>query len=249
MTKNYRRKYSWRKRNIFFISLITLIGVIIAFNIADVISSMIIGRGSIFYNGNMYIPSKTFYAISCENFAKKDDAIAFAGTVASKGGAGFVYQSGDYYVLLSMYSSQVDAQSVKEKLKEDKIDAKIININIPKLDIKFSDSDKNISKLAGEFLDCFEFLYDIAVKYDSGNLTYDQCKLYLATKVADLEYAKGLHPTTKEGLEIKNKALKTIELIKNLTLVSKEGYLFNSSIKYVYFQIVFDYIALCKSIS
>lgn len=249
MTKIYRKKYSGQKRGFLFVIFILAIGLIVAFNVADVISSMIIGKGSIFYNGIMYISSKTFYAISCDNFAKKDDAITLAGTVASKGGAGFVYQSGDYYVLLSMYSSQVDAQSVKEKLKEDKINAKIININIPKLEIKFSESDKNISKLAKEFLDCFEYLYDIAVKYDAGSLTYEQCRVYFTTKIAELEYVKGLDPTTKEGLEIKNKALKMIEMIKNLTLVSKEGYLLNSAIKYAYFEIVFDYIVLCKSIS
>ncbi len=249
MTKNYRRRYRGQKKGFFFLLSMLAIGVFIAFNIADIISSMIIGKGSIFYNGNMYIPSKTFYAISCGNFSKNDDAILQAGDVASKGGAGYVYHSGDYYVLLSMYASQVDAGSVKEKLKEDKIDAKIININIPKLTIKFSDSDKNLSKLSEEFLKTFEFLYDISIKYDSGSINYQQCKVYFTTKVAELEYAKNLSPTTKEGLVIKNKAIKMIELLKNLSLVQKDGYLLNSAIKYAYFEIVFDYISLCKSIS
>lgn len=248
MTKIYRRRFKGKRKSFLFIIFILLIGVIVAFNIADIISSMIIGKGSIFYNGNMYIPSKTFYAISCNSFSKKDDAILLAGDVASKGGAGYVYQSGDYYVLLSMYSSQVDAQSVKEKLKEDKIDAKIININIPKLEIKFSDSDKNVSLLAEEFLKVFEFLYDLSVKYDSGGISYEQCKVYLTTKIAELEFVKNLSPTTKEGLAVKNKSLKMVEILKNLTLVEKEGYLLNSSIKYAYFEIVFDYINLCKSI-
>ena len=63
-----------------------------------------------------------------------------------------------------------------------------------------------------------------------------------------VEFVKNLSPTTKEGLVVKNKSLKMVEILKNLTLVEKEGYLLNSSIKYAYFEIVFDYINLCKSI-
>ena len=77
MTKIYRRRFKGKRKSFLFIIFILLIGVIVAFNIADIISSMIIGKGSIFYNGNMYISSKTFYAISCNSFSKKDDAILF----------------------------------------------------------------------------------------------------------------------------------------------------------------------------
>ena len=249
MTKTYYRKSRTSKRGFFFLLIMIMLGVFIAFNIADIVSSFIIGKGSIFYNGNMYISSKTFYAISCGNFLGRSDAVKMSDQVSSKGGAGYVYLSGDYYVLLSMYASQMDANSVKEKLKSDNIDAKIINVNIPNLKIKFSDKDKNLTKASKEFLSAFDFLYEMSVEYDSGGVTFEQCKISILQKIAELDYIKKIEPSTKEGLCVKNKALKMIEILKNLSMVEKSGYLFNSAVKYAYFEIVFDYISMCKSIS
>lgn len=250
MTKIYRSKFRRKnKKGFLFLLVLIMLGLVVSFNIADIISSFIIGKGSIFYNGNMYLSSKTFYAISIDSFMHHDEALACAGQVAQKGGAGYIHQSGEYYVMLAMYSSQVDANSVKEKLKEDKVDCKIVNINIPKLSIKFSDDDKNIVKVAKEFLNAFDFLYDLAIKYDAGSISYEQAILTIKNKIAEMEYIKQITPSTKQGLIIKEKALKLIEMIKNLSVIGKNGYVFNSTIKYTYFEIVFDYINLCKSIS
>ncbi len=247
MPKNYHKKYSRKGKGFFFLLAALAIGVFVCFNIADIVSSLIIGKGSIFYNGGAYISSKTFYALSNGSFSSKDKAIERAGKVSAIGGAGYVYRSGDFYVFLSMYSSQIDANSVKDKLKEDGVEAKIVNINIPKLNLKFSDKDKNLSTLAKEFLKAFDYLYEMSINYDSGKVSYESCIISLKSKVAELEYAKALNPTTMEGIKVKQKALKMIELLKNLSQVPKNEYAFNSGIKYTYFEIVFDYIALCKS--
>ncbi len=250
MTKIYRSKLRQKnKKGFLFLLVLIMLGLVVSFNIADIISSFIIGKGSIFYNGNMYLSSKTFYAISIDSFSNHNEALSCAGQVAQKGGAGYIHQSGEYYVMLAMYSSQVDANSVKEKLKEDKVDCKIVNINIPKLSIKFSDDDKNIVKVAKEFLNAFDFLYDLSIKYDAGSISYEQAILTIKNKIAELEYIKHTTPSTKQGLVIKEKALKLVEMIKNLSIIEKTDYVLNSTIKYTYFEIVFDYINLCKSIS
>ena len=250
MTKNYRKNFRRKsKKGFLFCLVLIMLGLVVTFNIADIISSFIMGKGSIFYNGNIYLSAKTFYAISIDSFEVFDDALECGGEVAQKGGAGYIYQSGEYYVLLAMYSSQLDAKSVQEKLREDKIESKIVNINIPKFTFKFSDKDEKIADVAKEFLKSFDFLYDLAIKYDAGSASYEQTIITIKNKIAELEYIRQVTPSSKQGLVIKEKSLKMIELLKSLTLVEKEGYLFNSTIKYTYFEIVFDYIKLCKSIS
>jgi ATPase subunit of ABC transporter with duplicated ATPase domains len=95
----------------------------------------------------------------------------------------------------------------------------------------------------------FDFLYDLAIKYDAGSISYEQAVLTIKNKIAELEYIKQITPSTKQGLIIKEKALKLIEMIKNLSVIGKNDYVLNSTIKYTYFEIVFDYIKLCRSIS
>lgn len=250
MTK--KRTYGYRRRgkfNLIFSIIIFCISCFIAFNIADIVSSLIMNKGSIFYNGKYYISSSTYYAVSAGAFKQKDDAENFASSVKLQGGAGYIHQSGDYYVLLAMYSSTVDANSVIQKLKEKDINAVVININIPKLNIKFSDSDKNIIKATESFLDCYKFLYDLSIQYDSGSLSVEGVKNKVRSKLDDLSFVQSLNPTTKEGLSIKEKSINTVQRLKTIINMSQENCELNSGIKYVYMQIVFDYISLCKSIS
>ncbi len=253
MTKNYSgksyKRYRKNKFGFLFFLCLLMIMVVITFNVADIVSSLIINKGSIFYNNTYYVPSQTYYALSVASFNDKAKAINFAQDIKVKGGAGYVKESGDYYVLLSMYKSQFDAQNVKAKLESEEMKVQILNINIPKLTFKFSESEKDAYKLSNEFLSCYDFLYDLSIKYDSGTIPYKDAINEINVKVSSLSYTQDIIATSKEVLSLKEKATTLINKLKNLSIVTSEGYIFNSEIKNTYFEIVFDYIDLCKSIS
>ena len=253
MTKNYNdyvyKRPKKKKFGFWFLIIMFCICLFVAFNVADIVSSLIIGKGSIFYNGKYYISSSTYYAVSIGSFKNQDEAESCATSVKKQGGAGYVHLSGNYYVLLAMYSSTIDAQSVISKLKSSGVSASIINVNIPRLNFKFSDKDKNLVKAAESFLDVYEFLYDLSIKYDSGSLSSDSVKMSVKSKIDELKFLQKLEPTSKEGLVIKENAIIIPQRLMQITNAPAENYQLNSEIKYVYMQIVFDYIKLCKSLS
>lgn len=253
MTKKYDEYIYKRPRKnklgFFFLLVLICVGLVVALNIADIISSLIMNKGSIFYNSKYYISAKNYYAISAGSFRSQDEANTLASSVRQKGGAGYVHLSGDYYVFLSLYSSQIDANNVKDKLKEDGVNASIININVPRLTVSFASGEKDAYKMSEEFLKTYDFLYDLSIKYDSGSIDYDSVISSINSKINSLGYCESVNAKSKEVITIKEKAKAMIQKLKSLAAVESGGYTLNSAIKSVYFDIVFDYIRMCKSIS
>ena len=254
MTKKYS-KHSYRagyKSNTSFVFLVVLfsIFVFVAFNIADIFSSLIMNKGSIFYNNKYYISAKTYYAVSLGGYQSLDEAKLNASQVALKGGAGYIHQSGDYYVILSLYKSRIDADSVVEKLKSnDAVNAIIVNVNIPQLTVNFSNNEALLEDMCKEFLDCYEFLYDLSIKFDSAIIQYENALQEIKNRVNGYKKYEELNCTSWEAISIKENFKQLVQRLNSLIITQNDNYLFNSRLKYTYLQIVFDYIFLCKSIS
>ena len=241
--------------SIFFIIVFLLILSLIVVNIADLISSLISGNTSIFNGSKIRITSNTMYAVSLGQFSTKNDAETLANNVASQGAAGYIYQAGDYFVLTSMYDSIIDANSVIEKLKNDNLEAKIVNINIPTiiLDYKGKFSNELIESI--EFFKiCYKKLYDLSINFDSGEITSGQTK----QSILDLlSQAKQMQKTTQQMMQqekldflinLDNKMLSLVTILDGLYVTDNQNLMFNSAIKNCYFKIIMLNVTFAKQV-
>ncbi len=254
--KKYRKtKKSQKGFGLVFVSAICIIIVLLVINFADIISSMISSSTSIFTGGKIRVPSVTLYAVSMGQYSDSEQAQMSASKITEQGGAGYVYHMGDYFVFAAMYDSIVDANSVIEKLKSDKVVADIVNINIPAVNISYKGkSEKTILQCVEHFRHCYKTLYDIAISYDGGELTTAQAKDQIATLLSETKQsiARLGDVIKKEPLQhlilLENKLMNVLLTLQNLHNFEVQRLNFNSSIKYSYFKVVFYNIDYAKQV-
>ena len=125
----------------------------------------------------------------------------------------------------------------------------IVNVNIPQLTVNFSNNEALLEDMCKEFLDCYEFLYDLSIKFDSAIIQYENALQEIKNRVNGYKKYEELNCTSWEAISIKENFKQLVQRLNSLIITQNDNYLFNSRLKYTYLQIVFDYIFLCKSIS
>lgn len=244
-----------KKFSLFFLLVFFIIFVLVVFNVADLFSSAITNKGSILYGEKIRITNNIYYGVSLYNSTESSNAETNAKNIAKQGGAGYLYCMGDYYVLGSIYSSYEDAIEVKEKLKSDNIEAKIININIPVININYKGKFlKENTDIFSCFSTLFNLLFDLSVEFDLGNITMQEVKKEVtkistdfSDKINDFDdiYKKEKYEFQKLILENFNNLKLSIDSI--LTCNGVE-FLLNSKLKNVCCEIVVSYYELAKVI-
>ncbi|MBQ9792407.1 MAG: hypothetical protein IJW32_01490 [Clostridia bacterium] len=111
---------------IFFIILFFLLVI----NVSDIFSSLITNKNSIFFTQKLEVPSFSIYAVSINDFDNSYQAGEYAKAVKEKGGAGFVYQSGEHFVFVSSYPSLSEAKEIKQNLLDLGYKSRIVNLKV-----------------------------------------------------------------------------------------------------------------------
>ena len=251
-TRKLRRGF--KKFSLLFFLVLIVVFVLVVFNIADLFSSVITNKGSLLYGEKIRIPNTIYYGMSVYNSSSKEKCKEKSKEVIKQGGAGCLYQMGDYFVLTSIYLSHEEAREIKENLS--KIDSvKIININVPVININYKGnhlSDNNEMFLTYNKL--FKKLYDLSINYDTGNISSVEVKKEVG--VISSEFGQKIANFDaiykKEKYEFQNKLLKSLKDIKieidNLLTCDSVELMLNSKIKEVYCNIVLEFYNLAKII-
>lgn len=249
----YVKRTKVKKLGIFTIVLFLIsVGLVISF--ADLISSRLTGGGSLFIGGKIKISSFNVYAIEIGSFSEYSQAQNLATSIKNKGGAGYILQSGDYHIFLSMYESLADAEQVKGNLQRDSLSVKIYNINMPTIDIKYRGEERLLTNALNEFKKLYRKIYELSIAYDSNEMT----KIKVVANIEGyIEEIKGIcddleneidYQATAALISVKTSLEKVIVSMKEIVKKNNDGMLFNSAIKYGYFEIMFEYLALAREI-
>lgn len=253
-SKNKKRHKHFGVSSVFWIGIV-LIVCLIGINFADIISSLLSYKTSIFSGGKIRVPNSTMYAISLGQVSEITQAEDLANKVIKQGGAGYIYQSGDYFVFASLYDSVIDAKSVVDKLKQDNTQASIVNINIPVIKLNYKGKyEKQLLDGIGFFKKCYQELYKMSLAYDSGQITTAKLKdqissLISLSKQTQNSIEKIINKENNTcALMLENKLLSITSLLEKLNITPAEGLLINGNIKNCYFKVIFLNIEYAKQV-
>lgn len=154
----------------------------------------------------------TFYMVAEKAIRDKNDALNFAVTVKSRGGAGYLYLKNDrFYVVLSCYEKLDDAKKVAKKLQ---------GVDVVELKIAVS---KNPAKAAAQRvgIEISNELYDLSIAFDGGKMDVKTLNKRLQTLKGTLN--EKLTKTTNSSIDVSAVA-SFMSAIDNL-LTSNEKYL------------------------
>lgn len=260
MTTSFKfctRKLKSRAKKVSFIFLLVFIVVfvLVVFNVADLFSSAITNKGSILYGEKIRISNTIYYGVSLYNSTEKQKSEEQAKDIIKQGGAGFVYCMGEYYVLGGIYLSHEDAVEVKEKLVSDNIEAKIININVPVINLNYKGAHKKENEeVFSLFKTLFDSVYSLSIDFDLGDITMQELKSNInkisvdfSEKISNFDaiYQKEKFDFQKEIID----ALGRVKVSINTILTHNGADLtLNSKIKNVCCSIVNEYYNLAKVI-
>ena len=122
---------------------------------------------------------KTFYFLSTGSYSVRDTALLAAQETTSRGGAGYIYNDGEYRIIAAVYSSEADARALASV--NDGATYFGIDVSVPK------DADENsvaaVAYLTGEW---FDVVGRTADELQRGNITEAQAEHATASACARL---------------------------------------------------------------
>lgn len=169
---NYNKKGKTKNKILAILFVIVSIAIVVFFSIS--FSNFLTISKIVNINTNYINEPKTLYAISLFKSQKSDDAFTYAQDVKKQGGAGYVYNyNSSYYVITSVYKTISDANKVKNSLQDNSINAELISIDLPSLNLKATLSTKSREVLTNSlnlFYNSYSKLYKLSIEYDKQNI-------------------------------------------------------------------------------
>ena len=120
-----------KKLSFLFIFIFLILFFLLIINFSDIFSTIITHKGSLFSNYKIETTSFSVYGVSIKDFNNSEEATEYSQYVIERGGAGFIYESGEHFVLANAYQSLNEAQEIKANLYEEGLnfDKKLSNRN------------------------------------------------------------------------------------------------------------------------
>lgn len=197
----------------------------------------------------------TAYTMQMGAFSEEKNAKASAQEIMTRGGAGYVFNDGSYRVLASAYTSEQDANTVKDQLKsQSNIDASVYTITVPKVDLTITSDDKNYDTLNAAFtsyLAAKDKVGELSLKLDKGEMNKDQALGELTTMKDELQK----HYQAIEKLSEKNENFKSFkELYKSTvehmsSIKDSDETLLSANLKNLYLHMICSYANYVKNIA
>lgn len=153
---------------LFTIFLVVMVGLLATICTSNITNFFGINSSNVF-------SKKSLYALSVGEFDDYSSASLLSQTILKQGGAGFIEQNnGKYYVLLSCYEQQTDAENVILNLSNSGIDATMYVITLKGMSLNWQLNTSQfvvLKKSINLFYDCYKFLYDLSLQFDNQSLT------------------------------------------------------------------------------
>ncbi len=162
------KKHKKRLLSLIFVFVFCFLFFLLIINISDIFSSLITNKGSIFYQKKLETQSYIVYGVSLEDFNNIEEANLYAIQTQQQGGAGFVYESGEKYVLVSSYPSLSQAKEIKENLTNLGYNSKVLNLKIDEVLIDYKGDNSAL------FLESLNFFKSAYQKLQSSTISFDK---------------------------------------------------------------------------
>lgn len=243
-------KSSKKKKSKWFAITIFILMVLITLVVSDLISSRLSGGKSIFFGGKIKVSSFNVYALEVGSFDTKTEAQNFALSIKSQGGAGYIYENKKFYVFISMYENLLDAEQIKTNLKEQSIEANIYQLSAPAINLNFSGSNDILYKSLKAYKELYKRVYDLSISFDGEKISKAELKTKLSEILAEIgEIISTLKASTSTSAEsiLVRSSLEKIKVGFNYLISNSEtGLKYNSEIKNLYFDIIFEYLNIAR---
>lgn len=244
--KRHRKRHKKLKNKGFlFIFVLILLFFMLIINLSDIISSLITNSGSVFSSQKIEVPSYSVYAVSVYDFDNEFQANSIAKKVASEGGAGYVYHSGEYFVIAASYPLLTYAQEVQNNLQSLGYNARIININVDKVSKNYKGKKLQIFNTSlNIFRNCYDELYENLIEFDKGQINKQQINSILAKYLSQISSMKNAlkHLKKEEDIALRNIILDGLDNLEtelnNLLYSSKNDVELSSQVKVTLIDIV-----------
>ena len=195
--KDYGVAYKFRKSNVKIKRsknyILIAIVAIVSFGAVYLSGQYIVSSVSNI-NANMsavVVSAKDYYAIQSGEYSTIEEATLQSQKVREIGGAGYVYKKDDNYkVLLSVYDSKTDAESVVDKISSVLPDSTVVTLKAPEIvmDYNLEEADKKcLEDALNLFHNTFARLYSIGVSYDVGQTTFAMAQLSMVELQKEFE--------------------------------------------------------------
>jgi len=222
--------------------------------IIETFSNGIIHRKSIFQRNKLEVNSYNVYAVSFDDFNNLEDAETYSEIIKSQGGAGYVYQSGEFYVFGFIYPNLVYAKEIQDNLIRLGFDSKIKNIKIDELKIDYQGNDNQICAYCIDFFkNCYLSLYEEIIQIDEKNISELEVNKFLSEKTTKIIKFKEEISKVKQDYKIKEIILKYLVKIQDRiqnNMINKLNLLdFTSSLKCLCFDIILDNKDMIKELN
>lgn len=243
-----------KNRGFLFVFLLIFLVFTLIINLSDIISSLITNSGSVFSSQKIEIPSYSVYAVSVYDFDNEFQANSIAQKVASEGGAGYVYHSGEYFVIASSYPLLTYAQEVQDNLRIVGYNARIVNIKVDQISKSYKGKSLELfASSIGIFRTCYNDLYEATIELDKGEIGKAQINSLLARHLSKISSTKSSLDKLKkeEDVALAGIILEHLENIEtklnSLLYSSKKGLELSSQLKVTNLDIVLENRLLCKN--
>lgn len=225
-------------------------------NFSDIFSSLITNKNSLFFVGKLEVPSYTVYGVSIKDFLNLEEAETCAEEVKKQGGAGFVYENGEKFVLLFGYQNLIEAKEIQANFIELGYNSRIVNLKVDAISNKYTgENETQIKNSLTLFRTFYQELSDATIDFDKESISRNQINSVIAKNITNISSAVNDLANIKDNYDLNYKniilqKLKSLEEMAESLLYSKEDdLLFTSSLKEACIKIVLENQDMNKNIN
>lgn len=245
MSKIRSKKHKKKLFSLIFVFVFCILFFLLIINISDIFSSLITNKGSLFYQKKLETQSYIVYSVSLENFDNIEEANLYAVKTQQQGGAGFVYESGEKYVLVSSYPTLSQAKEIKENLTNLGYNSKVLNLKVDELLIDYKgDNSALFLESLNFFKSTYQKLQSSTISFDKQSINQKELNSILASMLTQLSQLQSNMQTLSQSQDLVLKDAfsvpldETKKLIEELFYFVGEDNIYTSKLKQTAIKIV-----------
>ncbi len=254
--KSFKKSKKLKKFSILFVLSFTLILFALIINFSDIFSSIITNKNSLFYSDKIEVASYSVYAVSIKDFSNIEEASKYSEKVKEQGGAGYIYESGEKFVLLFGYPNLIEAKEIQNNFIELGYNSRIVNLKVDAISHRYKGENGNNIELSVKFFrNLYQELYQSCIEFDKNNLNKTQLNTLIVQNLTKISNFSKILENKKRGVDAKitniitNKFEKIENLLKEILHFEKDDVLLTSKIKEVCLKIVLENAEMNKKIN
>lgn len=254
--KSFKKSKKFKKFSILFFFAFSLVLFALIINFSDIFSSIITNKNSIFYSGKIEVPSYSVYAVSIKDFSSLDDATKCSEEVKKQGGAGYIYENGEKFVLLCGYPNLIEAKEIQNNFLELGYNSRIVNLKVDAVSHKYKGENGYYIEQSIQLIrNIYQDLYQQCIEFDKNNVAKTQINSLIAQNITKIAEYNKLLKNKKSGIDAKfiniiSKSFENIEnLLKQILYFEEENILLSSKVKEVCLKVVLENVEMNKKIN